>query len=106
MSSAEGFFIVVCIEECTRDINCGNVASLMGIDGGSDHNAVSGNCGGGTVFPLVSGLTSFLASTYDPKVASQCLSKLSSRPRTISWGEYFSDTPAAAGRLFSQSTAK
>ena len=46
------------------------------------------------------------ASMYDPTVALQCLSKLSSRPRTILRGEYFLDTPTAAGRLFSQSTAK
>ena len=49
----EGFFILVRIEECTRDVNCGNVASLVGIDGSSDHNAVSGNYGGGTVFLLL-----------------------------------------------------
>ena len=49
---------------------------------------------------------SLCASTYEPKVALQCLSKSSSRPRTISWGEYFLDTPAATGRLFNQSTAK
>ncbi len=37
---------LVCTEERTRDVNFGDVTSLVGIDGGSDHNAVSGNCGG------------------------------------------------------------
>ena len=36
----------------------------------------------------------------------QCLLKSSLRPRTISRGEYLSDTPEVAGRLFSQSTEK
>ena len=43
---------------------------------------------------------------FDPKVALQCLSKSSSRSRTILRGEYFLDTLAATKRLFSQSTAK
>ena len=57
----ERFFVVICIKE--RDVNCCDVTSLVSIDGGSDHNAVSGNCGGSAVFLLVSGLTSFLAAS-------------------------------------------
>ena len=46
------FFILVFVEERTRDVNCGNVMSLMSIDGDSDHNAVSGNCGEKHHLPL------------------------------------------------------
>ncbi len=58
----EGFFVVVCIEERTRDINGGNVALLMSVNGGSDHDAVGGNSWGSTIFLLLSKLTSFLAA--------------------------------------------
>ncbi len=36
--------MVVCIEERTWDVNCGDVALLVGIDGDSVHIAVGGNC--------------------------------------------------------------
>ena len=58
----EGFFIIVCVEERTLDVNCGDAALFVGIDGGGDHNAIGGNCGRGAVFLLVSGLTLFLAA--------------------------------------------
>ncbi len=58
----EGFFVIVCIEERTRDVNGGNVALLVSVDGGSDHNAVGGNSWGSTIFFLVTELTSFLAA--------------------------------------------
>jgi hypothetical protein len=50
------------MEECARDVDGGNVASLVGIDGGSDHDAVGYNSWGGSDFLLVSRLGAFFAA--------------------------------------------
>ncbi len=58
----EGVFVIVCMEEGSRDINGGYVAVFMSINGGSDHNAVKSDNGGGTVLFFVIGLPAILAA--------------------------------------------
>ncbi len=50
------------MEECARDVDGGNVPLLVGIDGGSDHDAVGCNSWGGSIFLLVSRLGAFIAA--------------------------------------------
>jgi hypothetical protein len=54
--------VIVCMEKCSRDVNGGYVAAFVSINGGSDHNAVGSNSGGGAVFLFVTGLSVFLAA--------------------------------------------
>jgi hypothetical protein len=57
--------VIVGMEECALDVDGGNVASLVGINGGSDHDAVGCNGWGGSVFLLVSRLGAFFAAICD-----------------------------------------
>jgi hypothetical protein len=58
----EGVFVVVCVEEGSRDVNCGYIAAFVSINSGSDHNAVGSNSKGGAVFLFVTGFPAFLAA--------------------------------------------
>ncbi len=58
----KGLLVIVGIEEGSRDVNGGNVALLMTINGGSDHDAVGCNGWGSSVFLLVSKLGAFFAA--------------------------------------------
>ncbi len=48
----EGLFVIVCMEEGSGDVNGGCVVAFVSINGGSDHNAVGSNSGGGAIFFL------------------------------------------------------
>ncbi len=62
MEEHEGVFVIVCMEEGSGDVIGGHVTALVSINGGSHHNAVSSNSGGGTIFLFVTGFPALLAA--------------------------------------------
>ncbi len=58
----EGVFVIVCMEEGSGDVNGGYIMAFVSINGGSDHNAVGSNGGGGTIFLFVTGFLAILAA--------------------------------------------
>ncbi len=61
----KGLLVVVGMKEGARDVDGGDVALLMSINGGSDHDAVGCNGWGSSVFLLVSRLDAFFAAVCD-----------------------------------------
>jgi hypothetical protein len=58
----EGVFVVVCVEEGSMYVNGGYIAVFVSINGGSNHNAVGSNSGGGAVFHFVTRFPAFPAA--------------------------------------------
>ncbi len=67
--------VIVGMEECARDVDGGNIALLVGIYGGSDHDAFGCNSWGGSIL-LVSRLGVFFAAVCNYSCAHSSITFL------------------------------